>query len=176
MNARVISLGAISYPASAANAFAYLAFLVAYYFAFRYGISFGRTAASPFWFPDAILLCALLKNRRDLWWLFLLATPPIRLLSGGVAHNPLWVGVTAAAIDGGQVLVTAVVLQRFIRNPLRFETLRDFAFFVLFAVILIPAVFAFIATAARDGQAVDFWTAILSAFKCFAVTMLVNAL
>src|ERR1700761_4891325 len=126
MNRRVFSLGATSYSTSAATAFAFLAFLVAYYFGFRYGISFGRTSASPFWFPDAILLCALLKSRRDLWWLFILATPPLRLLSGGVEHNPLWVSVTAAAIDGGQVLVTAVVLQRLMRNPLRFETLRDF--------------------------------------------------
>ena len=153
------SLGIVaSYSRTAKSAFAFPAFLVAYYFGFHYGISFGRTSASPFWFPDAILLCALLKSRRDLWWLFILATPPIRLLAGGLAHNPLWVGVIAAAIDGGQVLVTAVVLQRFMRNPLRFETLRDFAFFVLFAVILIPAVFAFIAAAARDAAAIDFWT------------------
>ena len=152
--------GLISYSPIAKSAFGFLAFLAAYYFGFHYAISFGRASASPFWFPDAILLCALLKSRRDFWWLFILATPPIRLLSGGVAHDPLWVGVTAAAIDGGQVLVTAFVLQRFMRNPLRFETLRDFTFFVLFAVVLFPAVFAFVAAAARDAGAVDFWTTV----------------
>jgi PAS domain S-box-containing protein len=143
-----------SYSANGKTALGFLAFLAAYYFGFRYGTAFGP-GASPFWFPDAILLCALLKSRRDLWWLFVLATPPLRLLSG-VAHNPVWIGLAATAIDAGQVLATAVVLQRFMRNPLRFETLRDLVFFVLFAVILFPAVFAFVAAATRDTK--DFWT------------------
>jgi PAS domain S-box-containing protein len=157
------SLGAVvSVSVDAKAAVGFLAFLIAYYFGFRYATAFGvgttSTFSSPFWFPDAILLCALLKSRRDLWWLFILATPAIRLLVGGVVDNPLWVGVTAAAIDAGQVLATAVVLQRFMRNPLRFETLRDLAVFVLFAVILFPAVSAFVAAAARGAEGVEFWT------------------
>jgi PAS domain S-box-containing protein len=151
------SFGAIgSYSANLRAAFGFLAFLVAYWFGFRYGILFGPASASPFWFPDAILFCALLKSRRDLWWLYVLATLPIRLLSGASAGIPLLFLVTAAAIDSAQALVTAVVMQKFMRNPLRFDTLRDFTFFTLFAVILIPGVFAFVAAGTLDG--VDFGT------------------
>lgn len=147
-----------SYSANATTAFGFVAFLVAYYFGFRYGIAFSEESASPFWFPDAVLLCALLKNRRDVWWLFIFATLPIRLLSGVVAAIPQWFLVTAAMIDGAQVLLTAIALQQFMRNPLRFETLRDFAFFVMFAVILIPAVFAFGGAASLTALGGDFWT------------------
>src|SRR5688572_32791846 len=59
----------------------FVAFAIAYYFAYQFGMSFTQDFASPFWFPDAVLLCALLKSRRELWWLFILGTLPIRLYS-----------------------------------------------------------------------------------------------
>src|SRR6478609_8233071 len=35
---------------------AFCCFEIAYYFAYRYGMSFSPTTASPFWFPDSVLL------------------------------------------------------------------------------------------------------------------------
>src|SRR5262245_25413624 len=66
-----------------------IAFAIAYYFAYRYGMVFHQQSASPFWFPDSILLCALLSNRPGKWWLFLVIALPIRLFSD-VAAGPLW--------------------------------------------------------------------------------------
>src|SRR5215472_2209745 len=56
-------------------------FGVAYYFAYRYGMSFSQATASPFWFPDSVLLCALLLVQPARWWVFVFATLPIRLLA-----------------------------------------------------------------------------------------------
>ena len=49
-------------PGHLRDAAGFSAFVVAYYFAYRYGMSFSQVAASPFWFPDSILLCALLMS------------------------------------------------------------------------------------------------------------------
>ena len=47
-------------------------YLVSYYFAYLYGMSFSHVTASPFWFPDSVLLCALLLTPTRWWWAFLL--------------------------------------------------------------------------------------------------------
>jgi len=61
------------------NALALGVFGAAFYFAYRYGMSFSHVTASPFWFPDAVLLCALLLVQPRWWWAFVLAPLPIRL-------------------------------------------------------------------------------------------------
>src|SRR6188768_3384110 len=63
------------------NALVFCCFEVAYYFAYRYGMSFNQATASPFWFPDSVLLCALLCTRARWWLLLIAATIPIRLFS-----------------------------------------------------------------------------------------------
>jgi integral membrane sensor domain MASE1 len=136
----------------------FLAFEIAYYFAFAIGISFRPVPASPFWFPNAVLLCALLKSRRELWWLFILGTLPIRLLSDSAGDIPLWFKLTTFGIGSVEGLITALVLRRFMRNPLRLETLRDLAVFAAFAVVLVPAVSAFGGAASRQMLGADFWT------------------
>ena len=62
---------------------AFSVYAVAFYFAFRYGMSFSQVTASPFWFPDSILLCALLLSPMRWWWVFVLGALPIRLAVGG---------------------------------------------------------------------------------------------
>src|SRR5262247_368631 len=47
-------------------------FAVAFYVAYRFGMSFSQAAASPFWFPDSVLLCALLMTPPRHWWRFIL--------------------------------------------------------------------------------------------------------
>ena len=117
----------------------FIAFVIAYYLAFRFGTSFGPVLASPFWFPDAVLLCALLKSRRELWWIFILGTLPIRLYYGATIGLPTWFLLASFANNSAQVLVTALLLCRFMRNPLRFESVRDFAIFVAIAVDSFPS-------------------------------------
>jgi len=104
-------------------------FEVAFYFAYRYGMSFSQVCASPFWFPDSVLLCALLLCRPQKWWIILLAPLPIRLLVAVPPGVPSWFPLIAYGIDSAKGLATAAALRRFIRNPLRLETLREFAWY-----------------------------------------------
>ena len=45
------------------NVLGFCLFGVAFYFAYRYGMSFSYVTSSPFWFPDSVLLCTLLVVR-----------------------------------------------------------------------------------------------------------------
>ena len=155
------------------TALGFVAFAIAYYFSFRFGTSFGPALASPFWFPDAILLCALLKSRREFWWIFILGTLPIRLYYGATIGLPTWFLIASFANDSAQVLVTVLLLRTFMRNPLRFEGVRDFAIFVAIAVALVPAVAAFGGAAAREAMGGNYWLAWLQWFMGDALAQLV---
>lgn len=148
-------------------------FAIAYFFAYRFGMSFTQAFASPFWFPDAILLCALLKSRRDRWWLFILVTLPIRLYSEVAVGIPLWFLLACFVIDSVKGVVAAILLRRFMRNPLRFESVWDFAIFVAVAVALVPAASAFGGAAVREAMGADYWTAWLEWFMGDALAQLV---
>jgi PAS domain S-box-containing protein len=133
------------------------AFEIAFYFAFRYGMKFGNQAASPFWLPDSVLLCALLRSRPKYWWIFLLAPLPIRLFSEVASTEPTWFLVGSYVVDSAKGLIAALVLRRVLANPIRLETVRDFAWFGLIAVLLVPGAFAFAGAALRSLKGADYW-------------------
>jgi PAS domain S-box-containing protein len=141
------------------NALGMGVFGAAFYFAYRYGMSFSYATASPFWFPDSVLLCALLVVRPSRWWVFVLAALPIRLLAPVSANLPLWFLLTTFAIDSAKGLLAAVALRRFLSVPIRFETVREFAIYCLFAVLLVPAASAFAGAAARHFLGYPYWPA-----------------
>src|SRR5262249_6734246 len=134
-------------------------FEAAYFVAYQFGMSFSRASASPFWFPDSVLLCALLLTRPGRWWILVLGTLPIRLFSEVARDIPTWFLLVTFAIDSAKGVLTALALRRFIKNPLRFETLQDFAGFCLWAVLLIPAASALAGAAARRALGQEFWLA-----------------
>src|SRR5579871_1405164 len=138
----------------------FLAFAAAYYWAYRYGMSFSQAAASPFRFPDSILLCALLLNRPGKWWLFVLAALPLRLFSSNINENiPIWFLLATYAVDALKGLAAAWALRRVLRDPLRFETLQSFGIFCLIAVVIVPGLSAFAGAALRTMLGNDFWAA-----------------
>jgi signal transduction histidine kinase len=118
-------------------------FVTAYYLAYYYGMFFTRTAASPFWFPDSVLLCALLMAEPRRWWIFILALLPIRFVVPLNMDLPMWFKWATLAIDAAKGILIAIALRRFIRNPLRLQTVHDYAVYCLFAVLLVPAINAF---------------------------------
>jgi integral membrane sensor domain MASE1 len=91
-----------------------------------YAMSFSQSVASPFWFPDAVLLCALLLTRPRVWGVFVLGALPIRLFSEVARDIPLWFLLTTYAVDSVRGVLTALVLRRLMKNPIRFETVREF--------------------------------------------------
>jgi signal transduction histidine kinase len=140
------------------NVLAFGLFQAAFYFAYRYGMSFSHATASPFWFPDSVLLCALLLSPPRWWWLFLLAPLPIRLLSEVARGIPVWFLLTTSAIDAARNLVTAALLRRFAKRPFQLATAQSFALFCLIAALLVPAVFALGGAAARHAlNGEEFW-------------------
>jgi len=151
----------------------FCAFAVAFYLAYRYGMSFSQVAASPFWFPDSILLCALLASRPRRWWIFVLAPLPIRLFSDVADGVPLWFLLATFALDSTKGILAALALRRFVGNPIRFETVREVALFFLFAVLLVPAASAFGGAALRGALGHDYWLAWEQWFLGDALTQLV---
>ena len=146
---------------------------VLFCFAYRYGMSFSHACASPFWFPDLVLLCALLLNPPRRWWWFVLAPLPIRFLVAVPPDVPLWFLWTTYLIDSAKGILTAAVLRRFLRNPARLETVREFAMYCLFAVLLIPAASALAGAAARRSLGHEYWPAWEQWFMGNALTQLV---
>ena len=155
------------------NVLGFCLFAVSFYFAYRYGMAFSYETASPFWFPDSVLLCALLLVRPRWWWVFVLAALPIRLLLSVPEGVPLWFLLATFANDSAKGLIVAAALRRFLRNPVRFETVRDFVLYCLFAVLLVPAASAFGGAAARYFLGSDFWLAWEQWFLGDALTHLV---
>lgn len=133
------------------------AYAVAFYFAYRFGMSFSQVAASPFWFPDSVLLCALLMTRPGLWWIFILLPLPIRLFAEVSQGIPLWFLLITYAIDSAKGLFAALALRRFIGRPFRLDTVPELAAFFLFAVLLVPGVAAFFGAAVRSVIGHDYW-------------------
>jgi PAS domain S-box-containing protein len=134
-------------------------FALAFYFAYRYGMSFSQGSASLFRFPDSVLLCALLISQPKRWWLFILAALPIRLFSEVAQGIPLWFLLATYAIDSVKGLLAAILLRRFIPNPIRLGTVREFVTFCLLAVLLVPALCAFGGAAVRYLLGHDYWLA-----------------
>jgi two-component system, LuxR family, sensor kinase FixL len=136
----------------------FLVFEIAYYVAYRHATSLGQETASPFWYPDAVLLSALLVTRQNRWWMYLLGPLPIRLFFVP-AGNPLWFLLATYANDSLKAYLSALLLQFFLKNPTRFDTLRDFLIFVVVAGLLSPAVSAFEGALSRSLLGDPFWPA-----------------
>ncbi len=134
-------------------------FELAFTLAYRFAMSFTATAAAPLWFPDAVVLCALLANPPRRWWMYLLAPLPVRLLVAVAPGTPAWFLLATYANDSLKALLAAAILWRTLRNPARFESLRDFRLFAGAAVLLAPALSAFGGAATRQALGSPFWPA-----------------
>jgi PAS domain S-box-containing protein len=121
-------------------------------------MSLGQGTASPFWYPDAVLLSALLVTRQKRWWMYLLGPLPIRLFLVP-STNPFWFLLATYANDSLKAYLSALLLQFFLKNPTRFDTLRDFLIFVVVAGLLSPAISAFEGALSRHLLGHDFWSA-----------------
>src|SRR5262245_44958273 len=88
----------------------FCAYEAAFYLAYEYAMSFSQATASPFWFPDSVLLCALLISPPRRWWIFVLAPLPIRLFSEVADGIPYWFLFATFAIDSAKGVVAAWAL------------------------------------------------------------------
>src|SRR5204863_3433228 len=133
-------------------------FAVAYYVGYAYAMSFTQQMAAPFWFPDAVLLCALLLTPPKRWWIYLVASLSIRLVVDA-PNIPGWFLAASCLNDSLKALLGALALSFFLRKPVRFDTVRDLLIFVLFAVILMPMLSAVGGAWSRTMLGFAFWPA-----------------
>ena len=130
-----------------------------FYFAYRFGMSFPMDYPSPLWFPDSVLLCALLFSRKSSWWMFILAPLPIRLMTAVPEGTPLWFLLACFLNDSLKGLLSAFLLRRRADSGLWFENVSAFARYVLIAVVFSPALSAIAGAATRAALNEKFSTA-----------------
>jgi PAS domain S-box-containing protein len=133
------------------------AFAWVYALAYRYGMAFSQNSASPFWFPDSALLCALLLVPQQRWAFYVLLTLPIRVFSEASNAVPPWFLGLAFTIDAVKGVLTAAALRRWVPGPLRFGSIRQFSMFALIAALLVPALGAFAGAGARNLLGHPYW-------------------
>jgi len=134
-------------------------FEIAFLLAYRFGISFTHEFASPFWFPDSVLLCALLVSPTNSWWAYIAATLPVRLFLFVPSGTPLWFLLASFVNDSLKALLSAWLLRRVSRPPVWLESVRGFLRYFLFAVALSPALSAAAGAVSRLYFEDGFWGA-----------------
>jgi PAS domain S-box-containing protein len=153
--------------------FRFCLFELAFYFAYQFGMAFSHACASPFWFPDSVLLCALLFYPSRRWWIFLLAPLPIRLFAPVAADIPWEFLLAAFAIDSAKGVLMAAALRRLVSNPIRITTIREVGIYCLVTVLLVPTIAAFAGATLRHLRGYPYWPAWEQWFMGNALTHLI---
>jgi len=148
-----------------------LAFLVAYYFQ----MASAQDGIAPFWFSDAALLCVLLLSPPKEWWLYVLATVPVRFFLFVPAGTSLWFLFAGFASDSLKGLLSAWLLRRASRGLAWFDNLHEFSRYLLVAVVLVPGLSAFAGAASHTALGHSFWTSFKMCFFGSALASLVLA-
>ncbi len=150
-----------------------LLFAVAYLAAFGYSSFFAQNASAPLWFPDSVLLCALLLAPKKKWWLYILATIPIRFLPGLSPHVAFWFLLATFVNDAMKASLAAYLLRRSSGNFPPLNTLRRFTSYLVIAVLMLPLLSAILGASARYALGYPFWTSYAQWFLGNALTNLV---
>jgi PAS domain S-box-containing protein len=137
---------------------------------------FPGARVSALWFPNAILLAALLLSRRRDWWIYLALVLPAHFLVLSLPGNlPPGRGVIGYVGNCATAVVGALALSAFVPGIRRIDGLRTAIAFILLAGILAPACTSLLVAAAAVGVSKTFWwTAIARSFtNAFAILTLV---
>ena len=135
----------------------FAAFVVAYSFGYSFGMSFGHHSPSPFWIPASVMLAALLRSPPRYWWIFIAASLPIRIGLGLSLGLPLWFLLGTFLADSVRCIVAAAVLRRFLADPIRLGSLREFVVFALVVGLAVPAACAFAGAVLLSVNGHPFW-------------------
>jgi len=134
-------------------------FEIAFYFAYRYGMTFSADYPSPLWFPDSVLLCALLISPKSTWWMYILAPIPIRFFFAVPAGTPIWFLIAVFLNDSCKGLLAASLLRRRSADGPWFHSVRGFTTYLLVAVALAPALSGAAGALTRMALGGNFWPA-----------------
>ena len=124
----------------------FILFVAAYILAYRYASDFSQNSPAPLWFPDSVLLCALLLQPKRKWIWYLLAALPIRLTN---LDMPIWFITATYLNDCFKAIFSVYLLRRFIKGSLRLNTLHQFGIYIATVVLAVPALSAIAGAASR---------------------------
>jgi len=150
-----------------------LLFAAAYLVGYAGSRYLAQRTGTRLWFPDAILLCALLLVPRKKWWLYILVTAPVRFIPEVRAPVPAWFLWANWINDIAKSVVVAYLLQYAIGNSVLFKRVRQFATYLGVAVILAPVFSAFFGALVRLTLGHGFWSAFGQWYLGDALTNLV---
>src|SRR5262245_21913264 len=100
-----------------------LVFAVAYFVACGHGSLFSVARSAPLWFPDSVLLCALLLTPRNRWWRYVTVALSVRLIPMIRPGVPLWFAIATFTNDALKALLAAHLLRRRGWSVVRLQTL-----------------------------------------------------
>jgi len=146
-------------------------FALAYLIAYVYG-NFSQTAASPLWFPDSVLLCALLLTPINEWWVYLVIALPIRFIPTHHPAVPLWFVFATSANDLIKATLAAYLLRRLRNGSTHPSNMSQLATFLGVSVFFLPSLSAFAGAGARHLLGYGFW---ISWYQWFLGDALANA-
>lgn len=136
----------VSVPKSVRSLLVPVFVAIAYYVgalaAFKIGTLTDRIFA-PFWPPNVVLFCALILVPKRRWWLYIAATFPAHVLAEARVAMPAPQVLVAFATNCLVVILNAWGVQRFLKEPPWFGTLRHASIYVLLTAGIGPAVAAF---------------------------------
>jgi len=133
-------------------------FEIAFYFAYRYGMTFSADYPSPLWFPDSVLLCALLISPKTTWWMYILAPIPIRFFVAVPVGTSIWFLIAVFLNDSFKGLLAASLLRRRSADRPWFHSVRGFTTYLLVAVAMTPALSGVAGAATRMALGGEFWS------------------
>ena len=131
-------------------------FAVAYLSAYGYG-NLSQTVASPLWFPDSVLLWALLLTPINDWWLYVAIALPIRFIPIHHPAVPLWFLVATSANDLVKAPFAAYLLRRLPNGSTHPATMPQLAIFLGVGAVAVPVLSAFAGAASRHLLGYGFW-------------------
>ncbi len=135
-----------------------LIFEFAFFCAYKYAMTLSLRSGAPFWFPDSVLLTALLLSPPRKWWIYITATLPIRLLVALPADSPTWFLLAAFANDSLKAVLAAVLVRRTLPGRgIRFDSLHDFWIYLLATAAFAPAMSGIAGAASWVALGREFW-------------------
>ena len=130
----------------------------------RLGAVFGFPGASvsALWFPNAILLAALLLARRRNWWIYLSLVLGAHLLVMTPLQGTMARALISYVVNCSTALLGALALASFVPGMRRIDRLRSAVAFILLAGILVPACMSLLVAAAALAVGVrpTYWWAV----------------
>ena len=148
-----------------------LLFAAVYGLVFKFTVDPSAQTPSPFWLPNSILLCALLRSHPRHWWIILLITVPIRLMDNVVPPHPVWYRIGMAAISALQALAGAFAFRWIAPRFCRFGTWQEWL--GLGVVLLVSAAAALLMAGLRHVLGEDYWQSFQLGFAGDALALLV---